>query len=830
MITLLLVLCVFVGCQVGEEPVETQPNGETSAMTEAITEAITEASNETSAQETTQFTETQPEEETTTPPTPWEQDTGIFNAGVVEYQKEVVTEVIVAYPDEKIGQVMASGEQGVINVFHADFEDNDPIVGGEASFWKPGFIAAGLPGKVGCHEGKLYLSYDENKANLIGDKWNVWSPNVGTSVKNYKQVQFSLDWNIVTTGNGAWLNPIIGCYVKNYASKIPDNPGDGLWIAFNASGDSIHVYHPQNASWPSAWASVSMEKGMLSGQNHVDVITTHDYSTYVYVTPEGGDTARLVCTIKFADGKIRVYNGANEMVKEADCNTSVLQGEHFSIFSSSGGAIIDGADVYVSGASETKTHTTITAIPMEGQSLGLDITDKTDLVSICYSIWFDAILGQAGGKVDNWYNVSEVLAGKAEWGPSPQFHYWAKPAQGYYASSNKDVIRTHMTQLYTAGVDFIILDLTNAHDGYLGSAEWTTFIQQPMDALLETIMEMRAEGLGTPYVVMWVGDWVGESKGPLYQKLYDDYYSQEKWKDCFVYWDGKPFMMTAMTQPDDFPLKDKDLFTVRSMWGLHTVDFDRGQWSYLSENNYCKYSKAADGSPEHMGVCVASQQTYMSNTNTAHGRQGGMFWYAQWLTAFEVRPKIITLTWWNEWTAQRLSVNGGYEFTDNYNQEFSRDIEPMEGGHGDQYYQWMIQYIAAYKGHMECPVLVEASFEKRVDRFIKDYRENHLHSYSKRTIDLATYGACAGSITVTYCSECDIAFQLNDYQFSCPVDIGNAEVVEKVTDEKGNVHEIKRVECPDCDLFVEIEVWNDGGKHKIIRVYVKDKLIVAVKE
>ena len=131
---------------------------------------------------------------------------------------------------------------------------------------------------------------------------------------------------------------------------------------------------------------------------------------------------------------------------------------------------------------------------------------------------------------------------------------------------------------------------------------------------------------------------------------------------------------------------------------------------------------AADGSIEQVSVAVAAQQTYMSNLNTAHGRQGGMFWYAQWLTAFEYRPKIVTLTWWNEWTAQRLrDSDGNYVFTDNYNEDYSRDIEPMEGGHGDQYYQWMIQYISAYKGGLECPVLVEDEYVDHVSKFMKKY-------------------------------------------------------------------------------------------------------------
>lgn len=92
---------------------------------------------------------------------------------------------------------------------------------------------------------------------------------------------------------------------------------------------------------------------------------------------------------------------------------------------------------------------------------------------------------------------------------------------------------------------------------------------------------------------------------------------------------------------------------------------------------------------------------------SAHGRDNGLFFYKQWKRAFEQRPKVITLTWWNEWAAQRfLDENGNSRFVDNYNEEFSRDIEPMEGGHGDLYYQWMKQYISAYKNMEGCPKLM----------------------------------------------------------------------------------------------------------------------------
>jgi hypothetical protein len=45
---------------------------------------------------------------------------------------------------------------------------------------------------------------------------------------------------------------------------------------------------------------------------------------------------------------------------------------------------------------------------------------------------------------------------------------------------------------------------------------------------------------------------------------------------------------------------------------------------------------------------------------------------------------------------------GDYYFIDQYNQEFSRDIEPMSGGHTDNYYYQLMANVRKYKG-MEKP-------------------------------------------------------------------------------------------------------------------------------
>lgn len=482
--------------------------------------------------------------------------------------------------------------------------------------------------------------------------------------------------------------------------------------------------------------------------------------------------------------------------------------------------------------SETESETEAeTEPPYVYEGPGLDVTHATDLVSICYSVWFDAILGVSGSGVDSWYNISEILAGKGQWGPYPQFHYWAKPALGYYSSSNVEVIRTHMTQLATAGVDFIIIDLTNAHDGYIGTSQWDNFIQKPLDALFSTIVQMRSEGLATPYVVLWVGDWVGESNGPLYQKLYDEYYAKEEYLDCFVYWDNKPLLLTAYTQPEDFPLKDKDIFTVRSMWNYLSKGRPEGQWSYMARSNYKQYATGTDGKPEQMNVATAAFRYYMTYAETADGRQGGLFWHAQWKSAFETRPKIVTLTWWNEWTAQRLRDDKGeYVFVDNYNQEYSRDLEPMEGGHGDQYYKWMIEYIAAYKNHEECPVLVEDAYRDQVDGFVENFQNNSL---LKDSFDLAEHGACPGTLIVMVRATDQKICEVYDFEITCPVDLNDQSTMQQYTDDEGCTHVLQKVTCPTCGTLLEIDLWEDKQQdsHQITRIHdSKGTLILEVIE
>jgi hypothetical protein len=77
----------------------------------------------------------------------------------------------------------------------------------------------------------------------------------------------------------------------------------------------------------------------------------------------------------------------------------------------------------------------------------------------------------------------------------------------------------------------------------------------------------------------------------------------------------------------------------------------------------------------------------------------------QWGRALALDPSLIFITGWNEWVAGRfnrqtmsLAGAGPVTFVDTFSHEFSRDIEPMKGGHEDNYYYQMVSNIRRFKG------------------------------------------------------------------------------------------------------------------------------------
>jgi len=84
----------------------------------------------------------------------------------------------------------------------------------------------------------------------------------------------------------------------------------------------------------------------------------------------------------------------------------------------------------------------------------------------------------------------------------------------------------------------------------------------------------------------------------------------------------------------------------------------------------------------------------------------------EWAYAIEKDVKYTFVTGWNEWvaikSAANLGMNSSYQecqgkrvyFVDTVNEEYSRDIEMMNGGYGDNVYLSLLRNTRAYKGQI----------------------------------------------------------------------------------------------------------------------------------
>lgn len=108
-------------------------------------------------------------------------------------------------------------------------------------------------------------------------------------------------------------------------------------------------------------------------------------------------------------------------------------------------------------------------------------------------------------------------------------YHWGEPEAGYFLSRDKYVIRRDMSMLSDAGVDVLIMDVTNAESYW---DEWET--------IFSTMEEMKAQGNKVPKICFWAFN------GPVItvvQGLYDRIYKQDRYKDLWFYWDGKPLLL-----------------------------------------------------------------------------------------------------------------------------------------------------------------------------------------------------------------------------------------------------------------------------------------------
>ncbi len=169
-------------------------------------------------------------------------------------------------------------------------------------------------------------------------------------------------------------------------------------------------------------------------------------------------------------------------------------------------------------------------------------------------------------------------------------YHWGEPEMGYFLSQDEYVIRKDLSMLTDAGVDVLVMDVTNAVRYW---DEW--------EKTFKVMHQMKEEGNIVPKFCFWAFN------GPVItvvQDLYEKIYKEEKYTDLWFYWDDKPLLLyngkpafdanrggirhpnpnydpDAKTNPDhphyqdpdyaeefypDYTKEVKNFFTLRTMW------------------------------------------------------------------------------------------------------------------------------------------------------------------------------------------------------------------------------------------------------------------------
>jgi hypothetical protein len=117
--------------------------------------------------------------------------------------------------------------------------------------------------------------------------------------------------------------------------------------------------------------------------------------------------------------------------------------------------------------------------------------------------------------------------------------------------------------------------------------------------------------------------------------------------------------------------------------------------------------RAKDGKVTNMSAGDARGRSFHRGQRDAapdavvHGHNAA----EQWQRVFQLDPPFAMVTGWNEWIAGRWGKPGERPvFVDQFDQEHSRDIEPMRGGHGDNYYWQLVANVRRYKGAPPVPL------------------------------------------------------------------------------------------------------------------------------
>lgn len=279
---------------------------------------------------------------------------------------------------------------------------------------------------------------------------------------------------------------------------------------------------------------------------------------------------------------------------------------------------------------------------------------KNKKVGIRYFLHFGV------GEDNKLYNVSNILSTNKEaatsdalWtaaggGTIGTYHWWGEPLFGYYFSNDEWVMAKDVQMLTDAGIDFIAIDTTE-----------NKIYENQLVCLLKTLAKYKSQGFVVPKVAFTdtskVTDAVNTFKAK-YTEYSDLWYETESVEDMSKY--------TVHVAKNVAAAMSYSAFYGET--GNHTRSFDG-------------YSNSSD------------KNAVLEGYNFAY----------EFESAIKSGKNTIFIESWNEWISERKEADNNSQpivLENNADMNNSSDIQPMNGGYGDDYYMQMVDYIKQYKG------------------------------------------------------------------------------------------------------------------------------------
>ena len=346
--------------------------------------------------------------------------------------------------------------------------------------------------------------------------------------------------------------------------------------------------------------------------------------------------------------------------------------------------------------------------------------DKDRYVGLFYFTWLGQ--HQGAGRQTGIYDITQLLEYNPdalwdteynEFSPVGSYHLWGEPLFGYYNSLDPWVVNRHIEMLTSIGIDFLVFDATNA-----------VSYDNVYKIVLKTLNSYQQQGFNVPKVIWYTSS---SSKNTVWH-IYDNFYNENANIECRYpkLWfsiNGKPMIIG-----DKWNFEYEGEEAEKDQWLINEYfDFKQKQWPDKT-NNVNGFPWISFEYPQfnHDGIVSVSvaQHTSVKMSNQSVGNWGrgfdrdtmqndslksrsGLNYQSQWDTVFNYEKEgidvnIAFLTGWNEWTAIKFTENisateKSVFFVDTFNEEYSRDIEPMKGGYGDNFYLQTMQNIRKYK-------------------------------------------------------------------------------------------------------------------------------------